>query len=548
MDDIKQQLAAIKDIFIQELQHKLNALDDAWGAISQGKADLSTFKDMHLVSHSLVGSGATFGFETLSETARKLEQKLKPHVKYEANISTREMAAIEPLLMDVRAQVHAIQAHKNPTPEPQPEIIDPPTPTPDPNEKPSSLYVCVEDPTLQTELARQLGFYGFDIEFFDTVDAFSDAIGTHKPKAAILELPNTKTCQPMANINPHNVPIIFISPTGSLDCRLNAVRRGSYAFFEKPVDMFKMIDTLDNLLHTRGSKNLAILIIEDELTLAKYYEATLSNAGMDVTVVTDPLKVLDRLSEQQPDLILMDLYMPKCSGLELAKIIRQQEEFISTPIVYLSGENDIKKQMAAIALGADDFLIKPIQPEHLVLAITARALRYQTLRGLMARDSLTGLLNHSNIKAQIRFQIDVAKRNKTTLAFGMVDLDKFKLVNDTYGHPAGDQVIKSLSHILKQRLRTTDIIGRYGGEEFAVLLPNVDAHSAAKLLNQLREAFQSIQYHAGDQTFSSTFSCGIAMFPAYEDAISLNDAADKALYQAKQQGRNQIMIADNKPL
>ena len=138
--------------------------------------------------------------------------------------------------------------------------------------------------------------------------------------------------------------------------------------------------------------------------------------------------------------------MPNCSGLELAKVIRQQKAFISTPIVYLSGELDLEKQMEALSMGGDDFLIKPVQAEHLILTITSRAKRHRILRKMMSQDSLTGLLNHRRIKEQLHFQIETAKRTKSSLAYATLDIDFFKSVNDDYGHPVGDQVIKSLSH------------------------------------------------------------------------------------------------------
>jgi diguanylate cyclase (GGDEF)-like protein len=125
----------------------------------------------------------------------------------------------------------------------------------------------------------------------------------------------------------------------------------------------------------------------------------------------------------------------------------------------------------------------------------------------------------------------------------MFDLDHFKQVNDTFGHLAGDGVIKSLSRLLQQRLRKTDIIGRYGGEEFAVILPGTDTLSAEKVLNQVRESFSYIRHQGEKIEFAATFSGGLAAFPQYRDPIQLNAAADQALYQAKAAGRNRLVIA-----
>jgi len=251
---------------------------------------------------------------------------------------------------------------------------------------------------------------------------------------------------------------------------------------------------------------------------------------------------MEALADFKPELILMDVYMPVCSGLELARLIRQQEAYLGIPIVFLSSETNLEKQFTAMRMGGDDFLTKPIQEQHLVSSVAVRAERARLLNALMVQDSLTGLLKHTMIKEQLAQELSRAKREQSALSFAMIDIDKFKLVNDHYGHMMGDRVIKSLARLLKQRLRKSDRIGRYGGEEFAVVLPNCDPDSAAKLLNKIRADFSELRFLHEGKEFSVTFSTGIAGFPAYENADELNQAADEALYEAKHQGRNRIVV------
>jgi len=125
----------------------------------------------------------------------------------------------------------------------------------------------------------------------------------------------------------------------------------------------------------------------------------------------------------------------------------------------------------------------------------------------------------------------------------MIDLDHFKSVNDNYGHLTGDRVIKALSRLLQERLRKTDTIGRYGGEEFGVILFNSNAENAERTMNEIRESFSRIRQRDGDKDFFVTLSCGIASFPDYEDALRIGEEADKALYAAKRCGRNRTVVA-----
>ncbi len=361
-----------------------------------------------------------------------------------------------------------------------------------------------------------------------------------------VSLPDGDACDALVELQENRetpLPIIFITDKSDLESRLKAVKVGGEAYFTKPVNVTDLVDNLDKLVTVDDVEPFRILIVEDSVSMANYFALILHQADMETAVVTDPLKVMQPLDDFRPDLILMDLYMPGCSGLELAKVIRQQPTFVSIPIVYLSGETDVDKQLQAMSLGGDDFLTKPIQPEHLVRSVTSRVQRSRILRNHMIRDGLTGLYNHTQTKEFLDIELERARRNDTPLAFAMVDMDKFKLVNDTYGHPTGDRVIKSLARLLKQRLRKSDLVGRYGGEEFAVILPNTDAKTAENILNELRVAFSKISHHHKDTEFKKTFSCGVATYPEFGDDMEIGNAADAALYDAKEGGRNRVAFA-----
>ena len=290
-----------------------------------------------------------------------------------------------------------------------------------------------------------------------------------------------------------------------------------------------------------------VLVVEDSTTAIKLIQRALEEHHIVSQAIADPRDVLDALRNFQPDLILMDMYMPKCTGVEAARVIRQHAQFLSIPIVYLSGETDVALQIDALRLGGDHFLTKPFNPVFLNAIVKSKIERYRSLRRSMYHDSLTGLLNHTSSKSALDRALADAEREGKPLSVIMLDIDFFKKVNDNYGHPVGDQIIRSLAWLLKQRLRKSDILGRYGGEEFLVGLIGATADQALQTMDKIRRDFHQILHPYRDTPFRCSFSGGIAGFPDYIEREELVLRADEALYRAKRGGRNQLVIAHPLP-
>ncbi|OGF67078.1 MAG: hypothetical protein A2Y62_09005 [Candidatus Fischerbacteria bacterium RBG_13_37_8] len=413
------------------------------------------------------------------------------------------------------------------------------------------LFLVENDAKSAKYLILQLCHFGFDIKNFPDFKGFKEAILKTEPAGIIIDIDyfsfSYEYLEPISQVSKNGekkIPIIYISKRNDFDARIETVRAGADAYFVKPLDVSSLIGKLELLsAHAEQPEPFKILIIDDEIYKAQQYAQILYQAGMHTNIVNNPKQIMKPLVEFKPDLILLGFYMPEVTGAELARIIRQEEAFVSIPIVFLSTETDFKKQLVAMGQGADDFLTIPIKAEHLISSITNRIQRSRSLRAFMIKDSLTGLLNHTALKEQLEIEFKRANREQSMLSFAMIDIDRFKLINDNYGHLAGDNIVKSLSRLLKRRLRKTDIIGRYGGDEFAIILPNTKAAVAVKIIDEIREGFSQITHQYQNEEFSVTFSCGIASLSNYFDAIELNDAADKALYEAKQKGRNQTVMA-----
>ncbi len=337
---------------------------------------------------------------------------------------------------------------------------------------------------------------------------------------------------------------VLVGGDDAFSTRLLSVRFQADAFVSAPMDVGGLVIQLDDILKRRKKEPYHVLIVDEDPDYVSSIALSLQQAGMITSVVTDPENIFRVLVEYKPELVLINMHMNRCSGIELAAVIRQNENFVSIPIIFHSVEKDSRHHLEAVQGGGDDVITNPFTLEHIVRSVRLRASRNRQMRYFMERDSLTGLLNHTNLKQRLEHEVQRARRIGTSLVFAMVDIDRFKDVNDTYGHLTGDRVIKNLSRLLVERLRRTDVVGRYGGEEFGIILFNTDGVHAARIMNRIREDFCSVHHVAADGDFTVSFSCGLAEYPLFETSFDITKAADDALYLAKESGRDRIIVAD----
>lgn len=412
------------------------------------------------------------------------------------------------------------------------------------------IYLALNNQEAAHRIIKQMEFFGFRAQAFTTPESLLEECFSHKPETVVIDVDfggghwaGIETVETLQSRHEAPIPILYLSEEdGSIETRLKASRSGGEEFFYPAIDPGQLIEKIESYTHANPIEPYRVLVVDDSRAQAKFMENVLNKAGMKPYIITDPMKIIHALDEFSPEIIVLDMYMPGCTGMEIARVIRQQDRLHSVPIIYLSAEDDVSKQLHAMSLGGDDFLTKPIDPKHLIATLHNRGRRARSLLALMVRDSLTGLYNHTHTLHLLDNEISRARQNGTSLTYIMLDIDFFKRVNDTYGHPMGDRVLRSLSLFLKQRLRKTDHIGRYGGEEFAIILPNTGPSDARTVLNEIRERFSELMHPAGESDFRVTFSAGIAAWNG-ESAQQICERADEALYEAKHAGRNRVMVA-----
>ncbi len=546
---LPESLLMLQTDYVVHLKTLLLEVVQLKNALAKDVAEPEPVTALYRLIHNLCGSGSTFGFPAITQTGQRILAQLKPLMDkdvslwaavlgspaFSHDLEMFERACHQAIMSDAQAASRAptLQASTSPSEE--------------------RRAVCIYCPPgcEAQDIDEQLRYFGYAVEICEDLPDFTKAIVKQKPDVLIVyselsgsDVAELSALQGVVGTSSSSPQLIVISRNDAFEARLGAVRLGAQGYFTAPVDVLQVIDKIEQLVtHYTVAPSYHVLIVDDDEMLMKFYTHALERGGIITTSVSSPKEALEVIAEQSVDLILIDFLMPGCNGRELATIIRQHEKYVSMPIIFMSGRDDVESLLINTGLGIDDYLIKPITGDQLVSVVRSRARRSGELQALMARDSFTGLLNHGHFMDMLAMELGQVNRYKTHGAYALIDIDHFKQINDTYGHIAGDHVIKGLSRMLQQRLRRSDIIGRCGGEEFGIIMPDCDMANASLILESMRLQFADLSFKMDQHDIHVTFSAGLTTLEGHEDVDSLHKAVDGALYEAKHRGRNRLMLA-----
>lgn len=544
-ENLVKKLAQLQEKYLQSLPEELTYLEGLSKALQANTLDALTISTLHQRLHKITGSAGTFGLPKLSQMSRSIEQRLKNWQDQELEtISTVHLQALCEDIEELKQNISQVESAEH--------SYLPTKKRPSFQEKAEHIWLVEDDHFLGQELSAQITSFGYEVTLYSSLKKVETAIKQGLPDLMLVDVifadenkNSTDVLRLMPEFNARHCPVIFMSALDDFQSRIQATQLGAEGFCLKPLDVPRLMSKIEGIFAKRTAPVPRVLIVDDDSNLANHYKLVLLSAGMEAEVLENPKDILQVVMSFHPELVLMDVYMPDFTGPELAGVLRQHENWDSLPIVFLSSETDLDKQISAMEYGADDFLTKPISDNQLISAVNVRILRSRQLSALISRDSLTGLLKHSAIKDALSVEVNRSERSNTKVVVAMLDIDHFKEVNDTYGHAVGDVVISSVAAILRQRLRQYDIVGRYGGEEFVVVLPDCEIDSAYTIIEELRVHFSQVKFRHNDFFFNCTISAGLASTSTFEgsNGADLLIEADKAMYQAKQSGRNRVVIA-----
>ena len=345
-----------------------------------------------------------------------------------------------------------------------------------------------------------------------------------------------------------NLPLAFISGENEVGDEGAATHAGASLHLHKPFKQDSLEKAVEHLVAIRQGGRPRILVTDDDEFFANTIALVLRNEGMIVKTLNDPTDILDTMQEFPPDMLLLDVMMPGITGFDVCRKLRKVPRWRDLPIIFLTGQTGVEARVEAFRCGGDDYLPKPVVNEELLTRVKVRIDRAAMLRERSDKDTITGLLLRRAFSEQLSAILAESERIKTNFSICLLDVDKFKLVNDTHGHLAGDRVLAGLGQLLARRFRVDDIRGRWGGEEFILAFKREKKETIHKAVDRVLEEFRGLEFEPDSGVrFSCSFSGGLATYPDDGESIfDLVQAADKRLYIAKENGRNQIIYSDTK--
>ncbi|HWH93105.1 MAG TPA: response regulator [Baekduia sp.] len=532
------QLARIWDKHRDTILERVGMLERAVGALVRSRLSEQLRAEAQRSAHQLAGTLGTFGFTTGSENAREMELIFESA----QTLGPSRVPILAELVTGLRREVEVARAEPKPQGPRSPSLrgwVDAPR-----------LLIVDDDQDLTDRLAAEAGRRGMQVDVGLTPAAARELALRRRPDAVLLDLTFPggtaeayELLSELASSSPA-VPVLVLTVRDAFTDRMEVARRGATGFLHKSLAPEDALDHVAQILERPRTAGTRVLVVDDDPVILDAVQVLLEAEGLAVTTLDDPLRFWDELERVNPTLLLLDVEMPGASGIELCQTLRNAPRWAAVPVLFLTSRRDAPTVQSIFAAGADDYLTKPIIGAELVTRINNRLDRFLLHQALAETDSLTGVANRRSARESLDQLIRLADRFGQPLCLAEIDLDHFKTVNDCYGHPAGDAVLRRLGDQLLRTFRGEDVTARWGGEEFLIAMYGMARQDGVHRIAQLLEAFREEEFRAGGERFSCTFSGGVAQFP--DDGANLDrlyQAADQALYRAKSVGRDRVLAA-----
>lgn len=532
----------VREKFYRGLPARISAIEDIIVRCKSAQDNYAYLKDAHRLTHNMKGTSRSLGMEEFGVVMQKLESTFLGMQDEDQSTIKMQWPMIDELMASAKVLIPKVGVTTRATTESA--ILEA-----------AMLRLLVVSKTPLPAVQTANGLPVETVQVSTSGDAFEqaskcvfdavmiDTMLEGKPEKSF------RLARDLRNVSGYEtLPLAFLSSNGTDEDLVDSTHAGSSMHISVKLDDHSMKQAVEHLINLRQGGRSRILIVDDDEDFAEVIARLLGREGMLVRMLHDPASILDVVREFKPDMVLLDVMMPAISGFDVCRLLRAQDVYQDLPIFFLTGETQLSARVNAFESGGDDYLPKPVVPVELLTRVKSRLERSRLLKDRMEKDVLTGLLLRRPLMEQVNALFHESKRHNLNFSVCLLDVDKFKHVNDTHGHLTGDRVLQGLGKLLKKRFRVEDLRGRWGGEEFVVILRHATKDTSQGALQRVLEEFGEMQFESDDGVkFSATFSAGITGFPqdAADSVQALLKLADTRLYEAKAKGRNRIIIGDN---
>ena len=545
LDDDK--FERIREIYVESFPEKIQELRSCWANLNSSEAYKKPLEKLRVEVHKIAGSSGSHNFDDIHALSKKTENKIVEVIEEKLDwTASKELVGnqvqeLVNLLEDQLLNYSFSDGDEDNIPRLDSLQL---------SHRELVIFLVSHRPVELSLLSNLLESRGFTVLSFSEVDRAQVMAKSVAPSIVVLDLGDSEQIDLetvskdafQSGDNEHPAYIV-ISRRDDVAIRKMAVRFGAEAFFATPINAHNFSSTLDVVLEARGNNGCRILLVDQQESHISYIEKALQCENIKCRTINTIENITDQLVNFKPDLVLIAYEENQDYWADGARMIRLHESHFNMPIIFLLENESAEARLAALQVGADDCIFGHELQSEQIQILKQRIMRFRRANHLIIMDSLTGALNRDAFLDRANEELSLAIRRSESICLAMIDIDHFKQINDAYGHVAGDYVLRHISDYLNNRLRRSDVVGRYAGDEFLVLLPDTDLDSAYLVLDMIRKNLKSQSINVNSLDVQVSISLGlVAVRPS--EAINIETLiveADRKLYEAKVAGRNMLV-------
>ncbi len=523
--------------FARQLPKRIAAIEEIWSRLSDGPWDGAQLDSLYERVREISEGSKSLSLYQLNESVFSLEVYLSSFVGADISPGEAQIDAISGLMRALKTAANVAVANDAAEPPAQGNV---------------KVFALGDKNGVIAKLTHALRALDCDIQYFTDAASLQDQLQGNTPRVIVADTAMLAEMSPLSDelarmrsdMSLH-IPLIFVSDSSALQHRVDAIRAGGDGYFVAPLDAEAVALQIRDLATPDQQPPFRVLVVEDDPTQADFAASILNKAGIEARQLTEPVKVMQSLSEFHPDLILMDIYMPEVNGIELTTIIRDHQEFVTTPIVFLSGEQSSERQLDALSVGGDDFISKPIRPKHLLGVVENRIRRARQLVRATGQppkhDRVTGLFSRQHLLDRIAQLIDGgADTNKEAAAVLLVRPDNITALREQIGIGGLDHLLSELGELIDAQTRDNDVAARVDDHSFGLLIRRPQRDDAIAFAEQILSRVSA--HHFADDV-QTTGSAGLCFIDSQlSDATGAVNRADAACAHASEHGGGRVQL------